>query len=158
MSTSSAGPVVPVNTSVEHVRVHGKASSFLQEATAGKYTFQVDEPKGVGGTEAAPDPYDYLLAALGACTSMTVGWHARREKIPLEDVTVKLRHSREHAEDCEACETKAGMLDRIDLDITFTGPITTEQHVKLMEVAARCPVHRTLKSEIDIQLHEVPPA
>ena len=157
MSTSNAGPAVPFAAPVEHVRVHGKASRFLQEVTAGKYTFQVDEPKEVGGTEAAPDPYDYLLAALGACTSMTVGWYARREKIPLEDVTVKLRHSRIHAQDCETCETKAGLLDRIDLDLTFTGPITPEQHTKLMEVAARCPVHRTLKSEIDIQLRAVSP-
>src|SRR4051812_30463894 len=105
---SNTGPAVPINTPVEHVRVHGKASSFLQEAIAGKYTFQVDEPKEVGGTESAPDPYDYLLGALGACTSMTVGWYARREKIPLEDVAVKLRHSRIHAKDCEECETKAG--------------------------------------------------
>ncbi len=89
---------------------------------------------------------------------MTVGWYARREKIPLEDVIVKLRHSRIHAKDCETCETKAGMLNRIDLDVTFTGPITPAQHAKLMEVAARCPVHRTLKSEIDIQLREVPSA
>ncbi|MEO8045004.1 MAG: OsmC family protein [Spartobacteria bacterium] len=153
---STTGPAVPVNTPVEHVRVHGQASSFLQEATAGKFTFKVDEPESVGGTESAPDPYDYLLAALGACTSMTVGWYARREKIPLEDVTVKLRHSRIHARDCEECETKAGMLDRIDLDITLTGSITPGQHAKLMEVAARCPVHRTLKSEIDIQLREAP--
>jgi uncharacterized OsmC-like protein len=152
MSTSIAGPTVPVNTPVEHVIVRGSASGFLQEAVAGKYTFRVDEPISMGGTESAPDPYDYLLAALGACTSMTVGWYARRNKIPLENVTVTLRHSRIHAKDCEECETKAGMLDRIDLDVQLTGPITPEQHAKLMEVAAKCPVHRTLKSEIDIRL------
>jgi uncharacterized OsmC-like protein len=152
MSTAKAGPATPVNTPVEHVIVRGKASGFLQDATAGKYTFHVDEPASVGGTESAPDPYDYLLAALGGCTSMTVGWYARRNKIPLEDVTVSLRHSRIHAEDCVECETKSGMLDRIDLKVQLTGPITPEQHARLMEVAAKCPVHRTLKSEIDIRL------
>ncbi|HEX4667747.1 MAG TPA: OsmC family protein [Chthoniobacterales bacterium] len=152
MSIAKAGPATPVSTPIEHVRVRGKASGFLQEATAGKYTFQVDEPVSVGGTEAAPDPYDYLLAALGACTSMTVGWYARRNQIPLEEVSVSLRHSRIHAEDCVECETKSGMLDRIDLTVQLTGPITPEQDAKLMAVAAKCPVHRTLDSEIDIRL------
>lgn len=143
---------------VEHVVVRGKASGFLQEAAAGKYHFQVDEPLSLGGTEIAPDPYDYLLAALGSCTSMTIGYYARRQKIPLADVTVTLRHSRIHAKDCEECDTKVGMLDRIDLDVQLTGPISPEQHAKLMEVAAKCPVHRTLKSEIDIRLRETQPA
>ncbi len=153
MNTSTTSPTASPELPVEHVVVRGSASGFLQEATVGKYTFQVDEPLGMGGTEAAPDPYDYLLAALGACTSMTVGWYARRQKIPLEEVSVSLRHSRIHAQDCAECETKAGLLDRIDLDIRLTGPITPEQHTKLMAVAAKCPVHRTLKSEIDIRLH-----
>lgn len=152
MSIAKAGPATPVNTPIEHVIVRGKASGFLQEATAGKYTFLVDEPASVGGTEAAPDPYDYLLAALGACTSMTVGWYARRNQIPLQDVSVSLRHSRIHAADCVECETKTGMLDRIDLSLQLSGPITPEQHAKLMAVAAKCPVHRTLDSEIDIRL------
>jgi uncharacterized OsmC-like protein len=152
MNTSTTVPTTPADTPVEHVIVRGSASGFLQEAVAGKYTFRVDEPNSVGGTEAAPDPYDYLLAALGACTSMTVGWYARRQKIPLENVIVSLRHARIHAKDCEECETKAGMLDRIDLDVQLTGQIRPEQHAKLMEVAAKCPVHRTLKSEIDIRL------
>ena len=83
---------------------------------------------------------------------MTVGWYARQKKIPLEDITVALRHSRIHARDCEDCETKDGMLDRIDLDVQLTGPLSPEQRAKLMEVAGRCPVHRTLTSEIDIRL------
>jgi putative redox protein len=136
-----------------HVIVRGSASGFLQEATVGKYTLHVDEPRSAGGTEAAPDPYDYLLTALGACTSMTVGAYARRHKFPLENVTVSLHHSRIHAQDCTECATKDGLLDRIDLDVQLTGPITPEQHARLMEVAAKCPVHRTLKSEIDIRLH-----
>jgi uncharacterized OsmC-like protein len=154
MSTPIAGPTTTTVMPEGHVVVRGNANGFLQEATAGKYTFRIDEPTSYGGTEAAPDPYDYLLAALGACTSMTVGMYARRQKIPLESVTVSLRHSRIHAQDCEQCETKVGMLDRIDVDLQLAGPITPEQRAKLMEVAGKCPVHRTLKSEIDIQLHD----
>jgi putative redox protein len=137
---------------VEHVVVRGRATGFFQQATAGKYQFGVDEPLSVGGTEAAPDPYDYLLGALGSCTSMTIGWYARKYKLPLENITVSLSHSRIHATDCEECETKSGMLDRIDVRVELTGSLTPEQHAKLMEVAAKCPVHRTLKSEIDIRL------
>ncbi len=157
MSTSPANPTATADLAAAHVVVRGSASGFLQEVVAGKYSFRVDEPINAGGTEAAPDPYDYLLAALGACTSMTVGWYARRQKIPLQSVTVSLRHSRIHAKDCEECETKAGLLDRIDLDLELTGPITPEQHARLMEVAAKCPVHRTLDSEIDIRLHAAQP-
>jgi uncharacterized OsmC-like protein len=139
-----------------HVVVRGSAKGFLQEIEAGRHRFRADEPINAGGKESAPDPYDYLLAALGACTSMTVGWYARKNEIPLEDITVSLRHSRIHARDCEECETKNGMLDRIDLDVKLTGALSPEQHAKLMEVAGKCPVHRTLKSEIDIRLRAAP--
>lgn len=152
MNASTAVPVASAEKPVEHVIVHGKASGFLQEATAGNHTFHIDEPRSVGGSEAAPDPYDYLLAALGSCTSMTIGLFARRNKFPLDSVTVTLSHSRIHAKDCEECETKTGMLDRIDLQIELAGAVTEEQRAKLMEVAAKCPVHRTLASEIDIRL------
>ena len=138
----------------EHVIVRGTATGFRQEVTVGKHHFAVDEPRSLGGTESAPDPYDYLLAALGACTSMTVGFYARRKKLPLENVTVSLAHSRIHAKDCEDCETKDGLLDRIDVDVQLTGALTTEQRAKLIEVAGKCPVHRTLTSEIDIRLRE----
>jgi putative redox protein len=83
---------------------------------------------------------------------MTIGYYARRKKIPLENITVSLQHGRIHAKDCERCETKEGMLERIDLQVELTGSITPEQRAELMAVAAKCPVHRTLKSEIDIQL------
>ena len=142
------------STMTEHVVVHGKPNAFLQEITVGKHHFSVDEPASIGGTDSAPDPYDYLLAALGACTSMTVGLYARKKQIPLEGVTVSLSHARIHAEDCADCETKEGLLDRIDINIQLTGPLSEEQHARLMEIAGKCPVHRTLKSEIDIRLKE----
>jgi uncharacterized OsmC-like protein len=157
MSTSTTGPITSSETSDPHVIVRGNASGFLQGIVAGKHNFKADEPVAAGGTESAPDPYDYLLAALGACTSMTVGWYARQKKIPLENITVSLRHSRIHARDCEDCETRTGMLDRIDLDVQLTGQLTSEQHAKLMEIAGKCPVHRTLKSEIDIRLRTAQP-
>jgi putative redox protein len=140
------------NNKPADVIVRGNAREFLQEVVTGKYHLRADEPASYGGTDAAPGPYDYLLIALGVCTSMTIGYHARRKQIPLENITVSLRHSRIHAKDCEECETKEGMLDRIDADIELTGSLTAEQHSQLMAIAAKCPVHRTLKSEIDIRL------
>jgi putative redox protein len=137
-----------------HIVVRGTAKNFQQEVTAGKHQLVADEPTSVGGDDAGPDPYDYLLTSLGVCTSMTVGFYARRNKWPLENVTVSLWHSRIHARDCEECQTKDGMLDRIDVDVELTGSLTAEQHAKLMEIAAKCPVHRTLTSEINIRLRE----
>jgi uncharacterized OsmC-like protein len=134
------------------VVVHGSARSFKQEIVVGKHSLVADEPLSAGGDDAGPDPYDYLLMALGVCTSMTVGLYARRKQIPLEDVTVSLRHSRIYAKDCEECETEEGMLDRIDVDVELTGALREEQRAKLMEIAAKCPVHRTLTSEINIRL------
>jgi putative redox protein len=147
-------PTESGSSSPPDVVVRGNAREFLQEIVAGKHHLRADEPIGSGGKDAAPGPYDYLLTALGVCTSMTVGLYARRKGIPLENITVSLRHSRVHAKDCEECETKAGMLDRIDAQIELSGPLTPEQHSRLMEVAQKCPVHRTLKSEIDIRLQE----
>lgn len=132
--------------------VRGDARSFKQEIVAGKHRLLADEPVSAGGSDAGPDPYDYLLAALGVCTSMTVGLYARRKQMPLENITVSLRHSRIYAKDCEECETKEGMLDRINVELDLTGPLSAEQHDKLMEIAAKCPVHSTLTSEINIRL------
>jgi uncharacterized OsmC-like protein len=135
-----------------HVVVRGDAESFKQEIIAGKHQLVADEPVTAGGGDAGPDPYDYLLAALGVCTSMTVGFYARRKKIPLENIKVSLWHSRIHAKDCEECETRDGMVDRIDVEVELTGALSAEQHATLMEIAAKCPVHRTLTSEINIRL------
>jgi uncharacterized OsmC-like protein len=135
-----------------HVVVRGRAKNFQQEVTAGKHNFVADEPESAGGGDAGPDPYDYLLTALGVCTSMTIGFYARRNRMPLENITVSLSHSRIYATDCVECETKEGMLDRIDVEVELTGQLTSEQHAKLLQVAAKCPVHRTLTSEINIRL------
>ena len=135
---------------VRSVIVCGSAAGFAQEIHAGPHRLHADEPASAGGTDTGPSPYDLLLAALGACTSMTVSMYARRKAWPLEEVTVHLRHSKIYAADCGECETKEGMLDRIERDIHFAGPLTEEQRSKLIEIANKCPVHRTLTSEIDI--------
>ena len=136
---------------MREVVVHGDADGFSQQILAGAHALTADEPTESGGTDIGPPPYDLLLAALGACTSMTVGMYARRKDWPLESVTVRLRHSRIHASDCADCETKEGMLDRIERDVQFIGALTDAQRAKLLEISNKCPVHRTLSSEIDIQ-------
>jgi uncharacterized OsmC-like protein len=144
--------IEPANAKPADVVVRGNAAGFLQEISSGKHQLRADEPANFGGGDTAPGPYDYLLVGLGACTSMTVGLYARTKKWPLKDVTVSLRHSRIHAKDCEECETKNGMLDRIDVEVGLTGELTDEQRAKLLEIAGKCPVHRTLKSEINIRV------
>jgi putative redox protein len=140
---------------VRSVVVRGSAAGFAQEIHAGPHRFHADEPASAGGTDTGPSPYDLLLAALGACTSMTVAMYARRKAWPLEEVAVHLRHSKIYAADCAECETKEGMLDRIERDIHFAGPLTDEQRAKLLEIANKCPVHRTLTSEIDIETRAI---
>jgi putative redox protein len=151
MDIPTAATSDQINIRPADVVVRSNASGFLQEVVSGKHHLRVDEPVSVGGSDAAPGPYDYLLIALGVCTSMTVGLYARRKQWPLENITVSLRHSRIHAEDCEECK-QGGMLDRIDVEVELTGSLSAEQHAKLMEIAAICPVHRTLTSEINIRL------
>ncbi len=130
--------------------VEGDASGFAQQITAGAHQFSADESLAVGGTETGPDPYQLLLAALGACTSMTVSMYARRKQWPLERVRVQLAHSKIWAQDCADCETKEGRLDRIDRVISLEGDLTIDQRQRLIEIAEKCPVHRTLTSEVKI--------
>lgn len=127
---------------------------FQQEIIAGSHRLLADEPVNVGGLDSGPGPYDLLLAALGACTSMTLRLYADRKKLPLARTQVRLRHSRIYASDCADCETKEGMLDRIERVITLEGELDAEARKRLMEIADKCPVHRTLKSEIDIRTTE----
>jgi putative redox protein len=138
-----------------HVVVRGSGRSFIQEISAGDHRFQADEPITFGGDDAAPDPHDYLMASLGACTSMMIGLQARKRKWPLENVTVSLRHSRLHGRDCEECVTEDGMIDRIDVTVELTGPLSPQQHRDLMKVAATCPIHQALTHEINIRVRPV---
>jgi putative redox protein len=138
-----------------HVIVHGDAAGFAQQVEIGPHNLKGDEPVASGGTDTGPTPYDYLLAALGTCTSMTISLYARSKGWPLENVTVSLHHSKIHATDCAECETKVGKIDRIEREIHLAGNLTAEQRAKLMEIADRCPVHQTLTSEINVKTREV---
>ena len=127
-----------------------RASKLQNVIAAGKHRILADEPVDVGGQDTGPGPYDFLLGALGACTSMTMRLYAERKSIPLDRVTVTLKHGRIYAKDCEECETKEGMISQIDRVIKIDGNLDADQRKRLMEIADRCPVHRTLTSKIRI--------
>jgi putative redox protein len=133
------------------VIVRGPSDGLAQAIEVRDHQLSADEPVSMGGTDTGPDPYELLIAALGACTSMTLSMYARRKHWPLESVTVRLRHSVIHAVDCENCETKEGKLDRIERDIELHGPLDDQQRDRLLVIANKCPVHKTLTSEIDIR-------
>jgi putative redox protein len=126
-------------------------AGFATEIDSGGHRLRADEPVAAGGTASGPTPYDYLLTALGACTSITLRMYADRKGWPLEGVVVQLRHRRVHAEDCADCETKTGKVDVIERRIELQGPLDSAQRDDLMRIADRCPVHRTLSSEIKIR-------
>ncbi len=136
---------------MSEVVTSGPATGFAQTVEIGPHRFPADEPIDKGGTDTGATPYDLLAAALGTCTSMTLGYYARREHIPLESVTVHVRHSKVHAVDCESCDTTEGRIDRLDREIELTGALSEAQRADLLRIADRCPVHRTLTSKIDIQ-------
>jgi putative redox protein len=116
-----------------------------------------DEPEKLGGLNSGPGPYDFLLAGLGACTSMTIRLYADFKKIPLENVSVRLSHEKKiHAQDCATCDTKVSKVDRIDRAITLEGPLDADQRKRLMEIADKCPVHQTLQSKVEISTVERP--
>jgi uncharacterized OsmC-like protein len=125
-------------------------SKFQQTVSVGPHRLVADEPIAAGGEDTGPGPYDFLLAGLGACTSMTMRLYADRKSLPLDRVTVTLKHSKIYAKDCEECETRDGMLDQIDRVIAMEGTLDADQRKRLMEIADKCPVHRTLTSEIRI--------
>jgi len=124
---------------------------FHTEIIANGHTLIADEPIAVGGADTGPSPYDYLVAALGACTSMTLRMYADRKGWPLEAITVRLKHRKIHAKDCRECEAKEGKIDHIEREVELTGPLGEEQRSKLLEIANKCPVHRTLRSETVIE-------
>ena len=129
---------------------------FQQEIISDSHHLLADEPKNVGGLDSGPGPYELLLAALGACTMMTLRLSADRNQWPLKHSQISLQHKRIYAADCAECETKSGMLDHIECVITLEGDLNDEQRGWLMEIAERCPVHRTLKSEVGIRTVEGP--
>lgn len=131
-----------------------RAAKYQQEVMSGPHRFLADEPVAFGGLDSGPGPYDLLLAGLGACTSMTMRIYANRKQLPLERVTVRLTHKKVHTEDCEECEDKARIIDRIDRTIALEGALDAEQRKRLMEIADKCPVHRTLKSVNEIRTFE----
>ena len=136
----------------EKFRVVARMGEGLRtEIEAGGHTLVADEPESLGGTDAGPTPYDYLLAALGGCTAMTLRLYADRKGWPLESVTVRLSQERIHAKDCGECEAEEGRIDRIEREIELEGPLDEKQRQRLLEIADMCPVHRTLKTEVLIE-------
>jgi len=127
---------------------------FAQRVVAGEHDLVADEPASAGGSDRGPGPYEYLLAALGSCTAITLRMYAERKAFPLEGVEVRLEHNRIHARDCADCETEQGQLDEIRAEVLLLGDLEREQRDRLMAIAARCPVHRTLVGETRIRLTE----
>ena len=136
------------------VCVEAERARYVETITVGAHVLQADEPGDAGGSDVGPSPYELLLGALGACTSITVRMYAERKKWPLEGVRVRLSHAKAHAEDCVACETEVRMIDRIDLEITFLGPLSEDQRLRLMEIANHCPIHHTLTSQVQIRARQ----
>lgn len=126
-------------------------NGLCTEITINGHELVADEPSHLGGTEAGPTPYDYLMAALGSCTAMTVRMYADRKEWPLESVKVRLKHQKIYAKDCAACESETGKIDHIEREIELTGALDDKQREKLLQIADKCPVHRTLASETVVE-------
>ena len=139
------------------VTVSETGDGYTNLIRAGRHTFLGDEPASVGGADRGPNPYDFLLAALGTCTTMTLRIYANRKGWPLERVTAQVKHSRIHAKDCEECESEKGFIDRLEKVLTIEGDLDETQRARLVEIASRCPVHRTLLNEKQMITTEVDP-
>ena len=149
VASALAEQPAPAETNDAVVVSEAGTGKFAQVVSVrGRHTLAADEPVAFGGTDTGPDPYEYLAAGLGACTSMTIRMYADRKGLPLEGVRVTLRHDKVHTEDCADFETKQGMLDRIDREIELASPLDEAARAKLLEIADKCPVRRTLHSEV----------
>jgi len=124
---------------------------FAQDVFTGSHRLRVDEPRAMGGDDTGPSPYGLLSAALGACAAMTLRLYAQRHGWPLERVLVRLHHERVHARDCANCEGQESWMDRIEREVVLDGPLDARQRERLLEIADRCPVHRTLSSQVDVR-------
>ena len=151
VSTATAAKDVAAPAHGELVVRETGNGRFQQDILVGGHRLLADEPPSVGGDDTGPTPYDYLSAALGSCTSMTLRMYADRKGWPLERVEVRLRHRKIHADDCADCETDKGRIDEIERTITVTGALEADQRQRLLEIADRCPVHRTLHGEIKVR-------
>jgi uncharacterized OsmC-like protein/pimeloyl-ACP methyl ester carboxylesterase len=147
-------PELPTESLPEEGRVEVSETgegTFTQRIRVGRHELRADEPISSGGTDTGPSPYDLLLAALGACTSMTLRLYAQRKAWPLEQISVRLRHQKIHAKDCADCETREGKIDEIDRELLLRGALDDEQRARLLDIAERCPVSRTLESEVKVR-------
>ncbi len=133
------------------VIVAEKNKQFTRTVMTDTHVWLADEPTAAGGADLGPDPYEHLLAALGACTSMTIRMYANHKKLPLDDVTVTLGHDRQHITDCEGCESAPKKIEVINRTVTLKGELSEENRQRLLQIADRCPVHRTLQSNLKIQ-------
>ncbi|MFN3233376.1 MAG: alpha/beta fold hydrolase [Alphaproteobacteria bacterium] len=130
------------------------SGKFATDVWAGGHLLRADEPVSFGGTDTGPSPYDLLSAALGACTTMTMRMYADHKGLPVERLSADVTHEKIHAEDCEECEASTGKIDRFERLITIEGDLTDEQRTKLMDIAEKCPVHRTLHSEVKVETRD----
>jgi len=138
--------------SIEGARITGRtADQFLCHVQAGRHVLIADEPSSHGGGDQGPDPYRFLATALGSCTVMTLNMYARRKKLNVDTVSCEVTHDRIHAEDCDACESTSGKVDRLTRVISIEGDLSEDQYRRMLEIADRCPVHRTLENEIRIE-------
>jgi len=133
------------------VVVKGGAVAYETEILAGRHRLLADEPVAAGGRDSGPNPYSFLMAALGACKVITMRMYADRKGWPLRGSQVEVAHSRIHAKDCEDCESSRGRVDRIEVVVDLEGDLSQEQSQRLVEISERCPVHRTLTNEVSIR-------